>query len=488
MTPIIQWIKSHIVVVICAVVILAAPIASYVVSSGMVEGLRSDLRSTAGSLKELDRFRSTTVSVEVPGGNSVSVSGVANPRLIEAYDSAVKRIAGAAAKVHDAGLEHNQRSGGRLRGADDILPGHFPVPPSKLDLENMPFRMHEALVAAYDRLLKQVGAGMPPASADVTETLERRRMVFISGQRKDSVSDLDADELEAMRKELSDMRLSVYRAAATGENGSRPISFYADASVLGVPARPTGALPLATLFDWQWRYWVAEDVLQALASANDGRDVLSGPVKRVLAFDVSPIGAGGAGAAGDSGMGGGMGGGGMGAPGMGSPGMGAPGGGTPGRRGGGGMGGPGFGASGGGGAAAPAGGSELPAHPGKAQIDASAEAMIDASISVTGRSSNTVYDVREVSCTLVVSTSGLPALMDAISAQNFMTVLDVRVRPANAFEAASEGFIYGVEPVSVVQLRIETVWFREWTADAMPPDLRTSLGIQSTPESTGDAG
>jgi hypothetical protein len=96
--------------------------------------------------------------------------------------------------------------------------------------------------------------------------------------------------------------------------------------------------------------------------------------------------------------------------------------------------------------------------------------------------------VREVSCTLVVSTSGLPALMDAISAQNFMTVLDVRVRPANAFEAASEGFIYGVEPVSVVQLRIETVWFREWTADAMPPDLRTSLGIQSTPESTGDAG
>ena len=488
MTPIIQWIKSHIVVVICAIVILAAPIASYVVSSGMVEELRSDLRSTAGSLKELDRYRSTTVSVEVPGGESVSVSGVANPRLIEAYDAAVKRIAGAAAEVHDAGLEHNQRSGGRLRGADDILPGHFPVPPSKLDLENMPFRMHEALVAAYDRLLKDVGAGMPPDPAAVTETLERRRMVFVSGQRKDSVADLDADELAAMRKELSDMRLSVYRAAATGEDGSRPISFYADPSVLGIPARPTGALPLAAMFDWQWRFWIAEDVLRAFATANDGRDVLSGPVKRVLAFDVAEIGAGGGGGAVDA-AGGGMGGGGMGAPGMGSPGMGAPGGGgAPGRRGGGGMGGPGFGAAGGGGAAAPAGGAELPANPGKAQIDPAAEAMIDRTRSLTGRSSNSVYDVREVSCTLVVATSGLPALMDAIAARNFMTVLDVRVRPANAFEAASEGFIYGVEPVSVVQLRIETVWFREWTADAMPPDLRTSLGIQSTPESTGDAG
>jgi hypothetical protein len=485
MTPIIQWIKSHIVVVICAVVILAAPIASYVVSSGMVEGLRSDLRSTAGSLKELDRFRSTTVAVEVPGGKSVSVSGVANPRLIDAYDQAVKRIAGAATTVHDTGLEHNRRSGNRVRGADDILPGHFPVPPSKLDFENMPFRMHEALVAAYDRLLDEAGAGMPPAPEAVSETLERRRMVFVSGQRKDSVSDLDTDELAAMRKELSDMRLSVYRAAATGEDGSNPITFYADAAVLGVPARPSGGMSLAAMFDWQWRYWAAEDVLRALAAANDGRDVLTGPVKRLLAFDVSAIGEAGA-AAGSDGGGGGGGGASMGAPGMGSPGGG---GGAPGRRGGG-VGGPGFGAAGGGtGATGGAGGTfELPADPGKAQIDSSTEAPVDPSVSLTGRTSNSVYDVREVSCTLVVATSGLPALMDAIAAQNFMTVLDVRVGPANAFEAASEGFIYGVEPVSTVQLRIETVWFREWTADAMPPDLRTALGIQSTPQSAADAG
>ncbi len=484
MTPIIQWIKSHIVIVICSVVILAAPIASYIVSSGMVEGLRSDLRSTAGSLKELDRYRSTTVAVEVPGGSSVSVSGIANPRLIEAYDQVVKRIAGAASTVHDAGLEHNRSSGGRVRGADDILPGLFPVPPSKLDFENMPFRMHEALEAAYDRLLDEVGAGMPPDSEVVAETLERRRMVFVSGQRKDSVSDLDTDELAAMRKELSDMRLSVYRAAATGEDGSDPITFYADPAVLGIPARPTGGLPLATMFDWQWRYWAAEDVLRALAAANDGRDVLTGPVKRLLSFDVAAIGGDGGAGGGDAGMGGGgMGGGGMGAPGMGAPG----GGGAPGRRGGGGMGGPGFGASGGGAAGSPAS-VELPAHPGKAQIDPALEATLDPNISLTGRSSNAVYDVREVSCTLVVATSGLPAVMDAIAKQNFMTVLDVRVGPANAFEAASEGFIYGVEPVSMVQLRIETVWFREWTADAMPPDLRTSLGIQSTPQSTGDAG
>ncbi len=483
MTPIIQWIKSHIVVVICAVVVLAAPIASYVISSGMIEQSRSELRSTASSLKELDRYRSTTVTVEVPGGRAVSVSGVANPKLIESYARAVGRIAGAAAQVHDIGLEHNRRSGGRLRGADDILPGHFPVPPSRLDFENMPFQMHEALVAAYDRLLKEVGAGMPPAPDAVAETLERRRMVFISGQRKDSVKDLDADELAAMREELSDMRLSVYRAAATGEDGSQPIRFYADPSVLGIPGRPTGMLPLATMFDWQWRFWVAEDVLRSLAAANDGKDVLSGPVKRVLAFDVSSVGS--PEAASSSGGGGGMGAPGMGAPGMGAPGMGAAGGGAGGRRGaGGGAGTPGFG-----GGSSPTGVAvtELPQDPGKAQIDPAAEASIDPSLSLTGRSSNAVYDIREVNCSLVVATRGLPAVMDALASQSFMTVLDVRVRPANAFEAASEGFIYGVDPVSIVQLRIETVWFREWTADAMPPDLRTAMGIQSTPGSVADA-
>ena len=107
MTPVLRWIKSHLVVVICAVIIVAAPVASYIVSTGMVEQLRTDLRSTASSVKDLDRYRSTTVSIEVPGGESVSVSGVANPKLIEAYDAAVKRVAGEAEKVHDAGLDHN---------------------------------------------------------------------------------------------------------------------------------------------------------------------------------------------------------------------------------------------------------------------------------------------------------------------------------------------------------------------------------------------
>ena len=161
--------------------------------------------------------------------------------------------------------------------------------------------------------------------------------------------------------------------------------------------------------------------------------------------------------------------------------MGSPGGNAPGRNRG--------NAQRGGGDSPSAAGSGGPADPGAAQVDPSASAAIDKSISITGRTSNSVYDVRNLDCTIVVATRGLPAVIDAIAAQNFMTVLDVQLLPANAFAAASDGFIYGIEPVSTVRLQIETIWLREWTADAMPGDLREALGIKSAPRSTsGQAG
>lgn len=144
------------------------------------------------------------------------------------------------------------------------------------------------------------------------------------------------------------------------------------------------------------------------------------------------------------------------------------GGGRPGRRGGG---------SGEGRAAANA----APKDPGTPNIDPSREAKIDYNISLSGRVSNDVYDVRIVDCELIVATTGLPAVMDAIAKRNFMTVLDARIRPADSFAAAQEGYIYGIEPVSRVNLKIESIWLREWTAETMPGDLRDLLGIKSTP-------
>lgn len=462
MTPVLQWIKSHLLVVICSVVIIVAPVASYVISSGWVETAREDLESKASGHRDLKKHRTKSVSLQVPGGETISLSTTPNPKLIAAFQEAVEKIAGQSKEVHDAGLAHNQMVDGRARGADDLLPGHFPVPNSRRAYEEMPYKLHEALVSAYGSLLRRVGAGMPPESASISERLDRRRVVFISGQRKDSVSELDDSELADMRSELATARLSLYRAAATGEDGDDPIRLYADERVLDIPAAPSGLMPLATMFDWQWRYWITEDLLLALTDANGDADVVSGPMKRLVSMAISPLNAQPA----DAGGGGG-----------GGPGMGV-GGGQPGRNSG----------SGGGGAAAAPGGAQLPSDPGKAQIDPAAEARLDPAVSITGRVSNDVYDVRNINCSVVVTTQGLPEVLASISKRNFMSIIDVKVRPANAFEAAREGFIYGIEPVSMVDLNIETIWFREWTADAMPPDLRGMLGIRSTPAVDANAG
>jgi hypothetical protein len=82
---------------------------------------------------------------------------------------------------------------------------------------------------------------------------------------------------------------------------------------------------------------------------------------------------------------------------------------------------------------------------------------------------------------VVVETARMPELFDALARRNFMTVLDVKVRPADPFLAASEGFIYGKNPVSEVDLVIESVWLREWTAPLMPAEVRTALGVGSAP-------
>lgn len=468
MTPVLQWIKSHLLVVICSIVIIAAPVTSYIISNGMVESARQDLASNASGARELKKHQSKSLSLQVPGGDAISLNTTPNPKLIEAFQKAVEKIAGQSNEIHDAGLSHNRDIDGRARGADDLLPGHFPVPQSRRALEEMPYKLHQALLNAYGSLLRRVGAGMPPEAAEVAGRLERDRMNFVGSVRKDSVSELDDTELEDMRGKLAQARLKYYRVAVTAENGGDPVRLYADESALDIPPSPAGMLPLATMFDWQWQYWITEDILTALSEANGDEDVVTGPMKRLLGLSISPLGAQPAQAAGGGGGGGGMGG----------PGMGRPGGGAPGRN---------MGGAGAPGAAVP-GGVQLPKHPGKAQIDPAAEARINPSISITGRSSNDVYDVRNVSCSIVVATRGLPKVLDALSRRNFMSILDVKVRPADAFEAAQNGFIYGIEPVSTVDLEIETVWFREWTADAMPPDLRDMLGIRSTPPVDANAG
>ena len=80
---------------------------------------------------------------------------------------------------------------------------------------------------------------------------------------------------------------------------------------------------------------------------------------------------------------------------------------------------------------------------------------------------------------MVVETAMLPALVDALAQENFVTITDLSLRPDSAFKAAEFGYMFGAEPVSRVRLTLETIWFRKWTAPWMPQPVRDALGIQA---------
>ena len=128
MTPVLRWIKAHLVIVICGVVIVAAPLTAWFISEGMNTELRDRISQGTSKLSELDRLRKTSVSLEVPGGAPLSVTTVVNQKLLDAYEKAVGQIGTEAQRVHEAGLAWNRDINGTARSKDDIIRGMFPAP------------------------------------------------------------------------------------------------------------------------------------------------------------------------------------------------------------------------------------------------------------------------------------------------------------------------------------------------------------------------
>jgi hypothetical protein len=446
--PVLDWIKANVVIVILGVVALGALVAGWIFSGSMNAEVRKAAEERARKESELASLERTSVTLNIPGREPITKSVVLNQPLLDQYVQITEKLTKDADEVHKLALARN-RGNHRL-----LMDGVFPQPPAT-KRETIPNALHKELVAAYERLLASVGAGMPPLPEELAENLMRREAQFIqSNLRKAGREQLDPGELETLKVELAKNRLAMY-----GEHAQK-VGVYADMSILDIPPSPENrALPsVGTMFDWQWKYWITSDILGAIAdassAANEGRPgtVLRSPVKRVLSIRIADGGFGGR----QQPQGASFGGAGAG---FGDPGAAPP------------------------AAAAPV--AEAPLAP--PQIDLTQEAKRDFSVSFTGRTSNAVYDVRRATVSLIVETARMPELFDAIARRNFMTVLDVKVKPADAFSAARDGFIYGKQPVSEVTLLIESVWLREWTAPFMPADVRTALGI-TQPGAAGEGG
>lgn len=90
---------------------------------------------------------------------------------------------------------------------------------------------------------------------------------------------------------------------------------------------------------------------------------------------------------------------------------------------------------------------------------------------ITGRKNspeNKLYDVRNASLSLVVASSKLPEVVNAISRTNFMTVVGMDFHEIDPWADLDQGYYYGAEHVVRADLRIETIWLRSWTEPLMP--------------------
>lgn len=445
---ILAWIKQHPLIPVFSGVSVLALGLGWWFAGGVNASVRSDAEAQAAKLNELASIEKGSVNLVVPGRPPVARTTVINQRILDEYASVTSGLREDAGRIVEGALARNRRDHA------PIMANVFPQPKAERRRQTLAIDFHAQLVKAYEGLLRDAKAGSPPAAAEVIDQLMGRETNFIQTTlRKSDREKLDPAELEDLKAELTKNRLALY-----GERASE-LAVYADLAAFEIPSSPEGkvAPSVDQMFDWQWRFWIARDVVAAVVEASEAANggslgtVLNSPVKRIVSvrtLDSIPVSGGAAAGGGSAGVSGGMSGFG-GGEGMGGEGSTPP-------------------------PAAPTG-DEPPL--GEPVIDLGAAVQPAFDRVLTGRDDNAVYDIRRVEVRLVASTAELPLLFDALAKTNFITIVDVGIERADPFAAAQQGFIYGKDPVSSVRLELETVWLRSWTAPLMPARVREALGV-----------
>jgi len=460
--PILEWVKANVFIVVFGVLIIAAFVALPLISRGMNDSVQRQLSTRTKLDTDMTSLGSTSIELTEPDPRFKPLQpGVAliNRSSLDEYRAYVESREAELNQLVTEFEQHNRRSRAIL--VADLLPD------VRIDLRDRKIvEFSAALRAAYEKLLADVKAGTPPTVEQLRERLVRSERQFVSRQSKSSVSELTPEERATLQQELSASRL------AQCEEAARNLALYASIDLINPPWWEAGGGQQPTmkeLFYWQWDYWVIDDVIRAVGKANGNSNAVVGsPVKRIksirlldsIASSSSSQDSGrrdSRNTGGDSGggnfflSGGGTGG----NVGGNDPATPPAGGGGAGRT----------------GATTPAG----------QPVDPTREVPRDFSVSLTGRTTNGLYDVRFVELHLVVETARLPQVFDSIASHGFMTIVGMDLWPADPFADLAYGYVYGSEPTTEVVLTLETIWLRSWTSQFMPAELKAELGIPVAP-------
>jgi hypothetical protein len=120
--------------------------------------------------------------------------------------------------------------------------------------------------------------------------------------------------------------------------------------------------------------------------------------------------------------------------------------------------------------------------PAAAGAPPAAPTAVDLTKDMTGRVSNSQYDVVLMNITVDLDPAYENAFIAALYRQNNgYTVLNVTTKAIDPFDAAGNGYLYGNTQVVHLDLLVEGLLFRSWTLPIMPDATKTALGIPLTP-------
>ncbi len=430
---ILGWVKSHLVIVVCSVLILVLLPVGWIFSNGWTRTILEDRKKEVEEeRRRLTQAESVTYVVPplLPGEQAIEHRAAPNPVLTTFFQRVRSERASQADAVLDDAIRFN-------RGGDDpfepLVDGLFPTPSSADPAQErrLTIQMARALAGdfrgqepAYRALFEEAGAGSPPDPADVQATMARVQELAVAQQ--------SAEAGQGGAENPVDDAVRAARIAAYAQR-ARQISFYADPQEslgqgIRYPRSSVGAVfTLDQAFEWQLDYWLVEMILDAVSLANTPGSGLPGgvpdnPIKRVLLIDAQPP------------------------------------------------------------VVADPGGDDF--GYGRTQPQTPTQ-----NASHTGRSSSSAEDpyiVRDVDLSLVVASDDLVRVIEAFGRSNFITVTGVRISDRDEWQDLSAGYFYGDEHVVRLDLDLETIWLKSWLAEFAPPQTRERLGLPE-PETDPEA-
>ena len=424
MKKVLNLIKSNLLIVIVMVVTILALPAMIYFSMQWTKSIHEEVaKRESDNVRAIDGI---TVNYEipavVPGEEAISIRATPNKVTTERIAEMRRQIFEQSESIREEAIDHN-RAGKRL-----LIPELLPEPADESTRTRMRKDMVKRWPEAHANLIEDSRWGMPLAASTILSDLQRTKSDEVKRiiSKRES-QQLTPEEQEEIRQMLSQRRLDLYRSAASR------ISAYAAPNVFaGVVTWPEGDLPeFDQLWEWQYLYWIHQDIADAIVKANSDANgnwlpVFRAPVRHVLSVVVEPWKY-----------------------------TGAP----------------------------PPGQDEVSVG----EINDKGQVAPDYERSFTGRVSwpnaaNPFYDLRYAEVDLVVASEQLPAVLRAFRSTNLMTITDMDIDEFDPAPGIENGFYYGGDNLVRVHLRIETLWLRAWMKPLMPPSVRAAMGIPPDPE------